>query len=307
MIKKIRIEDFRCIRQLEMDLEPLTVLVGPNASGKSTVLAALGADDLRPSEDGTPRRSARLCWWHDDENRGYVYARPLTYIPGPGLQPSKDPPGARVYQLELNAMRAPNEVEQAPSLASNGGNLANAFATLPRSEQSAVATDLVRLVDVLADVHVRPLKAGTHRLVFQDRWDPKRWFEPHEVSDGTLLVLALLVLQHQDQRPAIIGLEEPERGLHPYLLGQVIELLRAISEGKHGPATQVVLATQSAELLDHVAPHEVRFLERDAAGGVQVRKAPIDDQAWADAIHEYENSVGQMWLSGSLGGVPGAH
>jgi predicted ATPase len=203
-------------------------------------------------------------------------------------------------------MRQPNTVQQAPVLASDGSNLANAFATLPRREQAQVASELVRLVDALGDVDVRPQSQGKHHLVFQDRWNEKRWFTPAEVSDGTMLVLALLVLQHQEQRPSTICLEEPERGLHPYLLGQIIELLRAISEGKHGPATQFVLATQSAELLDHVKPHEVRFLERDAEGGVQVRTAPIDDAAWENAIHEYENSVGQMWLSGSLGGVPGA-
>lgn len=305
MIKKIRIEDFRCIRELEMDLEPLTVLVGPNASGKSTVLAALGADDLGPAENGFPRNPGSISWY-DDDGRGYLYPRPMSYKPGRSPQPSKEPPGARVFQLELKAMRAPNQVELAPSLASDGSNLANAFATLPRREQAAIAADLVRLVDALGDVHVRPLKSGTHRLVFQDRWDPKRWFEPRSVSDGTMLVLAFLVLQHQERRPSIICLEEPERGLHPYLIGQVIDLFRNISQGKHGPATQFVLATQSAELLDHVQPHEVRFLERDAEGGVQVRTAPVGDEAWADAIHEYENSVGQMWLSGSLGGVPGA-
>lgn len=305
MIKKIRIENFRCIRELEMDLEPLTVLVGPNASGKSTVLAALSAVERRPSEKGPPRDSGRL-FWYDDEGRGYVYPPPMVRVPGRGPQPSKEPPGAQVLQLELRAMRAPNEVELARSLASDGANLANAFATLPRNEQTAVAAALVRLVDALGDVHVRPLKSGTHRLVFQDRWEPKRWFEPHEVSDGTMLVLAFLVLQHQEQRPPLICLEEPERGLHPYLLGQVIDLLRSISQGKHGPATQFVLATQSAELLDHVKPHEVRFLERDAEGGVQARTAPVGDEAWENAIHEYENSVGQMWLSGSLGGVPGA-
>jgi len=306
MIKKIRIESFRCIQDVEMDLEPLTVLVGPNASGKSTVLAALAGDDFLPQEDGGLPRSSGSIYWHDHEGVGYLYPRPIRRIPGRGPTPSREPPGAWVFQLDLKAMREPNQVEHAPMLAEDGANLANAFATLSRREQAAVAADLARLVDVLADVNVRPLEAGAHRLIFQDRWNEKRWFEPHQVSDGTMLVLAFLVLQHQGKRPPILCIEEPERGLHPYLLSQIIDLLRAISQGKYGPATQIVLATQSAELLDHVQPHEVRFLERDAEGGVQVRTAPVDDEAWANAIHEYENSVGQMWLSGSLGGVPGA-
>jgi predicted ATPase len=298
MIKKIRIENFRCIRELEMDLEPLTVLVGPNASGKSTVLAALALQGWQSPDQSVSGRG-RITW-QDDQGRA------MHLLPNIGAPPGSLPV-IQQFQLELRAMRQPNTVQPARLLESTGANLANVFATLPRRKQAEIAADLTKLVDALADVDIRPVGQGKHHFVFQDRWNPKRWFTPDQVSDGTMLVLALLVLQHNEHRPHTICLEEPERGLHPYLLGQVIDVLRAISQGKHGPPTQFVLATQSAELLDHVQPHEVRFLERDAEGGVQARTAPVDDEAWANAIHEYENSVGQMWLSGSLGGVPGTY
>lgn len=293
MIKHVSIANFRCIRELEMDLEPLTVLVGPNASGKSTVLAALALkgwaqSDMRAGQPGA-------ITWSDDTGKVSVLRQ----------NTGGSPPATSVYHLDLRALRKPNTVTLAPLLASDGSNLANAFYTLSRREQASIAANLVRLVGSFGDVDVRPLAEGQHQMIFQDRWDQKRWFTPTEVSDGTMLVLAFLVLQHQQDRPSTICLEEPERGLHPYLLGQIIDLLRALSQGKHGPATQFVLATQSAELLDYVRPEEVRFLERDADGGVRIRTAPIDDDAWADAIHVYENSMGQMWLSGSLGGVPG--
>lgn len=42
MIGKVRIKHFRSIEDAEFTLEPLTVLVGPNASGKSNVVDALG-------------------------------------------------------------------------------------------------------------------------------------------------------------------------------------------------------------------------------------------------------------------------
>ena len=37
MIKSVRFENFRCLRDVEVSLEPLTVFVGAPASGKSTV------------------------------------------------------------------------------------------------------------------------------------------------------------------------------------------------------------------------------------------------------------------------------
>jgi hypothetical protein len=59
-------------------------------------------------------------------------------------------------------------------------------------------------------------------------------------------------------------------------------------------------------LLEFVEPREVRFLGRDAqTGDVTVERAPTEDPQWQQAIEAYENSMGQMWLSGSLGGVPG--
>lgn len=40
-IKKVSIENFRCLHQLELDIDDLTVLIGANSTGKSSVLKAL--------------------------------------------------------------------------------------------------------------------------------------------------------------------------------------------------------------------------------------------------------------------------
>jgi predicted ATP-dependent endonuclease of OLD family len=41
VIKRLEVKNFRCLRDVTIELGPLTVLVGPNASGKSAVLRAL--------------------------------------------------------------------------------------------------------------------------------------------------------------------------------------------------------------------------------------------------------------------------
>jgi predicted ATPase len=41
MLKEVSIYNFRCIRELELEFKPLTILVGPNASGKSSILYAI--------------------------------------------------------------------------------------------------------------------------------------------------------------------------------------------------------------------------------------------------------------------------
>jgi predicted ATP-dependent endonuclease of OLD family len=40
-IKKLVIKNFKCIKELSIDLAPLTIFVGPNGSGKSSILEAL--------------------------------------------------------------------------------------------------------------------------------------------------------------------------------------------------------------------------------------------------------------------------
>src|SRR5438105_2753575 len=41
MITKLSIRNFKCLRDVQIDLERFTVFVGPNASGKSSILQAL--------------------------------------------------------------------------------------------------------------------------------------------------------------------------------------------------------------------------------------------------------------------------
>lgn len=119
--------------------------------------------------------------------------------------------------------------------------------------------------------------------------------------------LVFLVLAHLEAPPDIIGIEDPEHALHPYLVGEVVEMLRRLAHGKLGPkAVQVVLATHSAQLLNFLEPEEVRFVSRSFDdGGAVVRAAPTDSAGWRSAYEEYQESLGEMWLSGRLGGVPG--
>jgi len=41
MIETIEIKEFKCIHNEKLSFAPLTVLAGPNSSGKSTVLQAI--------------------------------------------------------------------------------------------------------------------------------------------------------------------------------------------------------------------------------------------------------------------------
>jgi predicted ATPase len=181
--------------------------------------------------------------------------------------------------------------------------------TLSRKQQVEAASEIVRLVPAFSDVDFIPSpgEAGQVQMRFHDRWSPSVWYSPSEVSDGTMLVTAYVLVQFQRRQPSVLAIEEPERGVHPYLLGELVSLWRKMTKGEiAGRPVQIVLATHSAELLEYLEPDEVRFLSRDPeSGATRIQEAPTGDEHWRDAYATYQESLGGMWLSGGLGGVPG--
>lgn len=82
-------------------------------------------------------------------------------------------------------------------------------------------------------------------------------------------------------------------------------MLRGLASGSIGSRkVQIVLATYSAELLEYLQPDEVRFLSRQQDGSVTIEEAPVNDPDWRRVYDEYQQSLGGLWLSGNLGGVP---
>lgn len=113
-------------------------------------------------------------------------------------------------------------------------------------------------------------------------------------SDGTLKMLAYLVLLYDPAPPPFIGIEEPENFLHPRLLPELAEECRAASE-----RTQLLVTTHSPFFLNALRPKEVRVLWRDEQGYAQTRRA-----AELPGVNEFIKHgalLGQLWMEGQLG------
>lgn len=310
LIEKLHIQGFRALRNVVLSFEPLTALVGPNSSGKSTVLQLL-SPGLSVGPQQRWRKEPGDVSLEGVSNGQTLHLKMSVGSGRPTLRIDPSVYGLRVIQplrLDLDALRRPNKLVKADFLSVTGDNLANVIGSLPRGQQALLAEQLCDLVPTFKDVDLVPTsEVGTHTLRFHDRWMPEVTYVPDEVSDGTILLLAFLVLQFQSRPPDLITIDEAERGFHPYLLGQYVDFLRKLSRGELGQKPiQVVLATHSAELLDHLEPEEVRFLSRsDDDGSIRVSEAPTASKDWEAVRAEYENSLGGIWLSGGLGGVPG--
>jgi predicted ATPase len=113
-------------------------------------------------------------------------------------------------------------------------------------------------------------------------------------SDGTLKMLAYLVLLHDPSPPPFIGIEEPENFLHPRLLHGLAEECKASAE--YG---QLLVTTHSPFFINALTANEVRVLYRDTDGYTQVTAA--SDIPQVKAFVSEGAQLGHLWLEGHFG------
>ncbi|HEY3253594.1 MAG TPA: ATP-binding protein, partial [Polyangiaceae bacterium] len=84
--------------------------------------------------------------------------------------------------------------------------------------------------------------------------------EARAMSEGLLYYLAFSALRYIDGS-RIFLIEEPENGLHPARIADVMRVLRDVSK-----TSQVIIATHSPLVINELTSDEVTVLTRDSAG-----------------------------------------
>ena len=204
--------------------------------------------------------------------------------------------GWHVSYLSADSARGQPEAGPQERLTRTGDNLANVIQYLGEQHPdrlehifSALRERVPRIERVLADA----MPDG--RLLLQIKDAPFN----HPVmarfaSDGTLKMLAYLVLLYDPQPPPFIGIEEPENFLHPRLLFELAEECRAAC--KH---TQLLVTTHSPFFVDALQPREVHVLWRDEKGHTQTRS--VADLPGVREFMEEGANLGHLWMEGHLG------
>lgn len=204
--------------------------------------------------------------------------------------------GWYVSYLSADSARGQPEAGPQERLTKTGDNLANVIQYLAERHEgqlerifSVLRQRVPRIERVLAET----MTDG--RLLLQIKDAPFS----HPVlarfaSDGTLKMLAYLVLLYDPTPPPFIGIEEPENFLHPRLLPELAEECRAAGE-----RTQLLVTTHSPFYLNALRPEEVRVLWRDEQGYTQTRRA--SDLPGVPAFVEHGALLGHLWMEGQLG------
>lgn len=334
MFAAVYFQNFKALRSTAVRLEPFNLFIGPNGSGKTSLIQAL----LRL------RTLAGLPVTHGDELKGHRPEGPRIEFhfapPFEGIRVTlgcdsdelvcnllvvDQPAGAageqqwadlrtklrgiRAYLFDHYAMAVPAKRADGAELASNAGNLAAVLAARRESQPAAFAAlveDFRRILPEYVGLDFRDAGDGrvelTAALAGESRPVPAE-----SLSQGTLYLLATLALAHDPTPPTVVCLEEADRGVHPRMLREVRDALYRLSYPKDAgldrAPVQVITTTHSPYLLDLFKeyPEEVVLSHKHGQAATFTRLSDRTDLL--DLVKEAH--LGDLWYSGILGGVPG--
>lgn len=230
----------------------------------------------------------------------------LTYINKPPYSIVRNMlAGCKTYQFHdtsaTGTLRMASTIDSAPYLQSEGNNLASFLYYLQQNfpESYRRIVSYVRMViPQFRDFYLEPTPKGYILLKWKDHAGDDYVLGPSQFSDGSLryIALATLLLQPEKTMPNIIVIDEPELGLHPYAIGQLIEMIKDAS--LHA---QIIVATQSPALVDGFETEDVAVLEwLDDERCTQARRlqaAELDE--W---LKDY--TLSELWDKNIIGGRP---
>ena len=285
MLQRVKIDNFRGLQKVDVQLRPLTVLVGPNDSGKTSFLEAVEwrhktqavktEDRWRHSLDPV----VELVRQDDLRFQGSVE---LFRLPSEGI-----PMGSEGFADEKSA----------PRLAMNGQNLAAFLDYLLRKHRQRfdqIQQALRPLVPGFEEIHISTPSAARRSVSFLIEGQ----FEipGNSLSTGVRILLFFTALAHHPTPPEVVLIEEPETGVHPQRLKNIVELLRSLTDGRlGGRKAQVILTTHSPYLLDHVRLPEdqVIVFRREPDGHRSAMEA--DENRLKEFLDEF--LLGEVWFN----------
>ena len=332
MIESIHFKNFKVLRDTTLPLGPFTLIVGPNGSGKTTALQAFQASEGRgnlsqfasvgPHAQNVQSAEVIMSWSPPDSGlitkaqwlvKGY-FNLASEWKPGkPGtgdvLPQMKSKLGQiRIYSLDAKLIAAPIQLVPETTLEGSGQRLAGVLDRLRDREPErfdALNDELARWLPEFDRVLFDTPQPG-HRAIALRTREGHHKIAAHDVSQGTLLALAILTLAYIPDPPWFVGFEEPDRGIHPRLLRDVRDALYRLAYpqdfGEDRDPVQVVATTHSPYFVDLFRDHPEEIVIAEKVGQearfVRLTDLPNVEEILKDA------HLGDAWYSGILGGVP---
>jgi len=184
-------------------------------------------------------------------------------------------------QLEPSAMRAPSMYSEPRRIDERGAYLAGALFRLEKTRGPKALAEIVNRVAALVP-DVRELRVADdprqETLTAEVMGADGAFRAARALSDGTLRFLVLATLVADPEATGTLCVEEPENGIHPDRVGDMVRLLYDLAVdcndpiGEDNPLRQVLVNSHSPLVYNEVKRDDLVFLEfidvvRSAARG----------------------------------------
>src|ERR1019366_7514951 len=324
MITQLRFQNFKALKNAELKLGAFSVIVGPNGSGKSSLLQALKAFaepgsmnwgfattvGMKPQtlvinatlKVGNRAENIKLGF-HPQFGWG-IMREPGSQLLGhagiEGQEINSVLNRIKVFSFEKAQLGQPVNAQQITDLQRDGKNLVGALTNLRDKDEESynhLREEFMRWIPEY-DAMVFNNDPNGLRYLNLRQIISRQTILASQASEGTLLALALLTIVHQPTPPVLIGLEEPDRGLHPRLLRELRDALYRLSFpsdfGIKRAPVQVVVTTHSPFFLDLFKDHpEQVIIAEKQRDGTATFKNLSDDKELRELIGDAP--LGEVW------------
>lgn len=190
-------------------------------------------------------------------------------------------------------LRSPAEYSSGMKLRKNGDNLAqllNNFKNNKTSVYDRIEEHLSNVNPVYKSIEFNNLGSQLYLSLREKGLD--RTIGALHISDGTLRFLLLMCIFYNPDRGKVIGLDEPESGLHPDMIKSVGDMIKYAAAD-----SQIIIATHSPLLLNQFELEDVLIFEKGEENSAKVSR--LNESDFPD--WEGDFLPGQMWLRGQIG------
>lgn len=203
----------------------------------------------------------------------------------------------RFSAIYPNTLRQPAPPDTDPILKENGANWASILRTLKKTNRGKQAWEQVRemmqvVMPQLEDISSQAVGGFIlPRFKVREVGGEAHFFDPSQISDGTLRILGILLALYQTPHPSLMVIEEPEQTVNPALLALLADAFREVSE-----RTQLLITSHSPHLIDCFEPENIQVVTMKNG---ETRISPIRTSQ-REAVKEHLLSLEQIMTSEGL-------
>jgi predicted ATPase len=326
MITKLRLKNWKSFKDSTLYIDPLTILIGINASGKSNVLDALDfirkiaaaksgntndlLESIRGGKNWLIKRGENSCELDitvvsDDQEIVYSLSTDGETIYRSAESKASDET-IKKAQAQLKDIFVFNPVPEkmrgyspvSSELKPDGSNIAGVIASLPKDEKEKLEAELTRYVSPLPEKDIRKIQSVTVGLNNSDamlycyeEWNPDKPIDARGMSDGTLRFAAIVLALLTAKPHSLLVIEEIDNGLHPSRAKELVKVMKELSQKR---SVDILCTTHNPVLINELGNEMIPFIsyvKRDSEGNSVIE------------LLEEKDNLAKLMASSTIGGI----